>query len=151
MNRIFLFFIVVIFTASSCQDDEVFSECYLPAVGVNITINTDLPTNFHLKSLGSYSYLDGGQNGVILMHDFNDEFVALERTCTHLPDNSCSRIFVDSINLLLRCGTFENDTTWNECCPSQFEYSGLLRTGPARCNLQPYSVIANGSTLSIRN
>jgi nitrite reductase/ring-hydroxylating ferredoxin subunit len=103
-----------------------------------------------LKSLGAYTYLPGGNKGVILIHNFDDRFVAVERACTYNPDDECSRIYVDSVNLLLRCGSF-NDTIWEPCCTSQFEYDGTLRAGPARCSLRPYGVTENGSTLNVFN
>lgn len=145
-----LFVVVIGFGSPSCNDEEITSNCYLPAAAVSQTINTDLPTNFHLKSLGAYIYLPGGNKGIILIHNFDDQFVAVERACTYNPDEECARIYVDSVNLLLRCGSF-NDTIWEPCCASQFEYDGTLRSRPARCPLRPYGVSENGSTLTIFN
>lgn len=132
-----------------CGDDAG-GENPVPSAPVNLTINTDLPSYFHLKNLGGYVYENGGNRGVIIMHGFDDQFYAFDRLCTHLPDLSCSIIHVDSLNLNLRCGTF-SDTTWVPCCDSKYQYDGNVLRGPAKFPLRQYPVTFSGATLFVRN
>lgn len=138
------------FAAFQACDDDPGGDHPVPAASVNLTINTDLPTYFKLKNLGSYVYEDGGNRGILVIHGFDDQFYAFDRLCTHLPDLTCSLIHVDSMNLNLRCGHF-SDTTWVPCCESKYQMDGLVQQGPAKYPLRQYPVAINGSILYIRN
>lgn len=137
--------------STSCGDDDrpsVYND--IPDLPVNLTLNTDLPSYIHLKNVGTYVYEPGGSRGVLVIHNFDDRFYAYERTCTHLPDLQCSRIYVDSISLNLRCGGFE-DTTWVPCCDSKYGFDGIPTQAPATFPLKQYSIRQNGSILTVRN
>jgi len=133
-----------------CKDTAPNTNNYIPEGPVSLVVNTDLPEYYTLKNPGNYVYLSGGHRGVLVMHTFDDNFVALERTCSFEPDNTCSKIYVDSTKATLRCGTF-NLNKWEPCCQSRFQYNGLVTEGPAQFNLRTYLVSVNGSTLTIRN
>lgn len=146
----YFYFVLFLFPLIwSCGDDPG-GENPVPAAPVNLTINTDLPSYFHLKNLGSYVYENGGNRGVLIMHGFDDQFYAFDRLCTHLPDLGCSIIHVDSMNLNLRCGTF-SDTTWIPCCDSKYQYDGNVVRGPAKFPLRQYPVTFSGATIFVRN
>ncbi len=142
--------VLLIFALSNCKDDTPNSNSYIPSGPVSLVINTDLPEYNKLKFRNSYIYQPGGNRGVIVIHNYDDTYVAIERTCSFEPDKTCSRIFVDSTNLTLRCGTF-NLNKWEQCCESRFTYSGFVSQGPAQYALRTYNVTLNGSVITVRN
>lgn len=145
-----LVIIMAAFYMSSCtgDDDAIYAE--IPDAPVSLTINLDLPLYFHMQTMGSFSYHVGGHKGVLLIHNFDDEYYAFERTCTHQPDLTCSKVEVDSLLLNIRCGEYVNDQ-WVECCASRFFFNGQVEQGPARFPLKQFPVIKNGSVLTVRN
>lgn len=134
----------------SCTGDEDAVYADIPDAPVNLTINLDLPLYHHMYTMGAFSYHDGGHKGVLLVHNFDDEYYAFERTCTHQPDLACSRVEVDTQLLDIRCGTFR-DGSFEECCGSKFFFNGQVEQSPARLPLKQFTVSKNGSVLSIRN
>ncbi len=139
------------FTYTSCKSDDIYSgDCYVPDIPVNITINMSFAEHFLLQNMGEYKYLEGGNRGIFLVHNYDDYYYAIERTCTYQSDLECSKIFVDSLNLQLRCGT-ETDTGFVECCTSKFTFDSRVIAGPSRCNLKTYRVNKSGNTLYINN
>lgn len=134
----------------SCKDDSFNSNNFIPDGPVSLVINTDLPEYYKLKTPGNYVYADGGFRGVIVMHALDDSYVAIERTCSYEPDRSCSKIFVDSANISLRCGNFVNNI-WEPCCESKFLYNGLLAQGPAGYDLRTYNTSVSGPVITVRH
>lgn len=134
----------------NCKDDASNPNNYIPSGPVSLVLNTDLPEYYNLKSVGNYIYQPGGNRGVIVIHNFDDTYVAIERTCSYEPDKTCSKIYVDSTNLTLRCGLF-NLNKWEPCCVSRFLYNGQVSQGPAQYPLRNYSVAVNGSVITVRN
>ena len=134
----------------SCKDEANNANSYVPSGVVNLVINTDLPEYFRLKTRGNYIYAPGGNRGVIVIHDFDDTYVAIERTCSFEPDKECSKLYVDSSSINIRCGSF-NQSQWIPCGDSRFMYSGQVTLGPAQYPLRQYLVSENGNTLTIRN
>lgn len=149
-RAIFIFSLGFMFLHSSCGDDNQNQQSFIPDVPVNITINTDLPSYYHLKNLGSYEYLDGGHRGVLLIHNFDDLFYAIERTCSFESDQECAYIFVDSMNIQLRCGEYV-DTGFVQCCASKFSFDGNVLEPPAQLPLRLYRVVKNGGLITIAN
>lgn len=134
-----------------CNSDPIYEgECYVPEIPVNITINMSLPEYFLLQNAGEYRYVDGGNRGIFLVHNYDDVYYAIERTCVYQSDNECAKIFVDSTTLQLKCGT-EVDTGFVECCSSRYLFDSRVVNGPARCNLKTYRLNLSGNTLYINN
>lgn len=151
MRRIlFAFFLVAItlFTIH-CKDDTL-PNSFIPDGPVSLVINTDLPEYYHMKTPGNYVYQPGGNRGVIVIHNFDDTYISIERTCSHNPDETCSHIYVDSANLTLRCGGF-NLNKWQACCDSKFLYSGQVSVGPAQYPLRTYYTRIDGSVITVKN
>lgn len=144
----FVLLFATVFLLCNCKDDPMDSHPVNPAP-VNLTINTDLPSYFHLKNMGGFIYETGGNKGILLIHAYDDNFYALDRACTHNPDWACSLIHVDSSRLNLRCGNY--DSTWKPCCDSRFQFDGTVTKGPAKYPLRAYPVSINGSILYVRN
>lgn len=139
------------FVASSCGDNTPNNgQVFIPDVPVSITVNMELPSHYHLQNLGGYTLLEGGHRGIFLVHNFDDEYYALERTCTFNPDFACAQVQIDSSNIQLKCGTYQNDT-FAECCQSLYSFDGFVLQGPSQFALKRYNVFKNGSLLTVRN
>ncbi|MFT5724053.1 MAG: hypothetical protein ACI9JN_001170 [Bacteroidia bacterium] len=146
-----LFIICIVVVSASCNDNTPNGgQVFIPDVPVSITVNMDLPLHYHLQNLGGYTLLQGGNRGIFLVHNFDDEFYAIERTCTFQPDLSCSQIQIDTSNIQLRCGTYDNDT-FAQCCQSLYSFDGFVLQGPSQFSLKRYNVFRNGSLLTVRN
>ena len=149
-RAIFILSLGLLLIHSSCGDDNTNQQSFIPDVPVSITINTDLPSYYHLKNLGGFEYLDGGYRGVLLIHNFDDLYYAIERTCSFESDKECAHIFVDSMNFQLMCGQYV-DTGFVECCASKFTFDGNVLEPPAQLPLKLYRVTPNGGLLTISN
>jgi hypothetical protein len=150
MRKLVIILLMGLFV-SGCNDDTPNNgQIFIPNVPVSITVNMDLPSHFHLQNLGGFSLLEGGHRGIFLVHNFDDEFYAIERTCTFDPDLDCGHIQVDTSNIQLRCGIYENDT-FKQCCQSLYGFDGFVLQGPSRFPLKRYNVFRNGSLITVRN
>jgi nitrite reductase/ring-hydroxylating ferredoxin subunit len=135
----------------SCKPDNPYTgDCFVPEISVNQTINMDLPQYFNLQNLGEYIFLDGGNKGIFLVHNYDDIYYAVERTCTYQSDLECSTIHVDSLNLQLKCGE-PSDTGFVQCCTSKYLFDSRVVEGPSRCNLKTYRINRSGNVLYINN
>lgn len=151
MNLKRLTYLAAIFCMSvSCGEDPYSGDCYIPPASVSYVINMNLPEYFHMQNLGAMMYLEGGNKGVLLIHNYDDRFYALERTCPYASDLSCSQVVADSISLRLRCGTY-NGADFDTCCGSTYTYDGRVMEGPSRCGLKQYSVGVSNNTIYLSN
>ncbi len=140
------------FIFHSCNPDDGFTgDCFVPEVAVNLTINMNLPEYFRLQNLGEYVEFEAGNRGIYVIHNFDDLFYAVERTCTYESDNECAKVTIDDDLLQLRCGEFTNDTTFVKCCSSTYDFNSAFLTGPTRCNLKTYRVSRGGNSLFVSN
>ena len=151
----FLAFIVIVSTLMSIQsckpDDALTGDCFVPASSVNITVNMELPEYYNLRNLGEFiTFENQGNRGVYLIHNYDDIYYAIERTCTYQSENECSQIQLDNDILQLKCG-MESDTGFVECCTSTYAFNSAFLTGPTRCNLRTYRVSRSGNTLYVVN
>lgn len=143
--------ILVLFVASlsalyiSCskKNGEV-----IPTAPVNLTIDLNLPAYYHLNNPGTSTYLPGGVKGVILIHDFDNNWYAFERTCGYQPLNNCSQIWLDSMELKLKCGIYSNNT-FTKCCDSKYYFNGLPAGGQSVTKLHAYRIQKNGNVITI--
>ena len=101
--RTFSFFLIFL-TISGCDKSRRVTE-NIPKGLVNLIIDLDLPSYMHLSNVGTHAYFDGGVRGVLVIHDFDDQWYAFERTCAYQPSNQCSNIWVDSVNIQLTIST----------------------------------------------
>jgi hypothetical protein len=122
----------------------------IPTAPVSLTIDLNLPSNQHLNVAGGHSYFTGGVNGVLVIHDYDDNWYAFERTCAYQPLNACSNIWMDTNNVNLRCGEYESGA-FKACCESRFMFNGFPSKGPAQGRLAQYKIQRNGNTLFINN
>ncbi|MFM1898081.1 MAG: hypothetical protein RL577_321, partial [Bacteroidota bacterium] len=95
----------IVGAGSSCNDSAQVTQA-IPKGPVNINIDLNLPSYMHLANVGTHAYLEGGVKGVLLVHDYDDQWYAFERGCAFEPTSSCSMIWADSIEIQLMCGSF---------------------------------------------
>ena len=136
---------------SSCDKNNPYlGECYIPEIAVNQVINLSLPEYFKLRNIGEFVYLTGGNRGIFLIHNYDDVFYALERTCPYQSDVECAKVSLDSTTLQLKCGSYV-DTGFVECCTSKYTLDGRVTEGPSKCNLRFYQISIQGDNLFINN
>lgn len=135
-------------TTAACNRNNVAEN--IPTGPVNITIDLNLADYQHLVVPGGFSYFEGGVRGVLLIHDYDDNWYAYERTCAWEPVNTCSKIWVDTQGLQMKCGN-QTATGFTRCCESQFFFNGFPSRGPARGPLARYRVSRAGNLLQIYN
>lgn len=113
------------------------------SVPVNYTIYPADPLNFRLQPIGGWMYIDNvGINGIILYRKSEEEFVALERTSSYLPDKPAARAVVTGDNFTLR------DTISGSCWQI---FDGTVTKGPAEWGLRRYGTSYIGGRLSVMN
>jgi hypothetical protein len=125
-------------------DDEI------PLVPVNFYVDLNVNTSLPLNNLGGYIYRTEGNKGIVIIHNYNDAFLAIERTCSYHPYDSCNLITMDNNGLELKCGKY-NGNDFVPCCGSKFTMEGYVNKGPATRPLRSYSVTKNGSQLHVTN
>jgi Rieske Fe-S protein len=122
----------------------------IPTGPVSLTIDLNLPSNQHLANVGGFSYFEGGVRGVVIIHDYDDVYYAFERTCAHLPLNTCSTIYIDTQSIQMKCGAYENGK-FVPCCDSRYQFSGFPVKGPAKGRLANYKIQKNSNLLLVYN
>lgn len=140
--------VVFLLFHNSCRKNGVTEN--IPTGPVSLTIDLNLPSNMHLTTVGNFSYFQGGVRGVIVVHDFDDVFYAFERTCAHEPLNECSKIWMDSTDLQMKCGSYTGNS-FSACCESRFSYNGFPAKGPAKGRLAQYKIQKNSNLLYVYN
>lgn len=134
---------------SSCNDSAQVTQA-IPKGPVNINIDLNLPSYMHLANVGTHAYLEGGVKGVLLIHDYDDQWYAFERACAFEPTSGCSMIWADSIEIQLMCGSFIGGD-FVKCCDSRYTYAGFPLQGPARGRLAQYIVQRSANQVLIYN
>jgi hypothetical protein len=146
-----LFLALVFFSCKKTQNVSNASNP-VPYVTVNLSINMDLPQYSSLNTQGGYIYLDNeGARGIVVIHDFSDQFWALDRNCTYNVNDSCAKVTMETSGLSLRCGHYDAKKNWLGCCNSKFNLDGTVLSAPATYPLKRYQVNRNGSLLTITN
>ena len=133
----------------SCKDSSNVTE-QIPTGPINLIIDLNLGTYQHLSNVGEFAYVEGGVKGVLIIHDYDDAWYAFERSCAYQPTKNCSKIWVDTANIQLRCGE-QLIGSFTECCNSKYMFSGLPTSGMAKGRLARYNIQRDGNILQIYN
>ncbi len=149
MNKLFITSIIVSLIFSACSKNNINEEPILN-VPVNLTINMSLPQFEHLLQQNTFIYQEGGVKGIVIVHYTDDNFYALDRSCSYQPNNSCSKIEVDSSLMIFRCGESKLGG-FQKCCDSKFLLDGSVFSQPATFGLKHYPVFRSGNVLEIKN
>lgn len=123
----------------SCKKD--FYE--FPQANVNLYL---YPNNIEFNGLhipGNSAKINGGVNGILIFHDFFDNYIAYDRACTNNPLNSCEQV---DINVQ------QTNNLICSCCESEFFiFDGAVIIGPAQQSLHRYQTTFDGLTLRVFN
>jgi len=133
---------------ASCKNNNVTEA--IPKGPVNITLDLNLLDYQHLLVPGGFTYVEGGVKGVLIIHDFDDNWYAFERTCAWQPLNACSKIWVDTQSIQLKCGEYASGG-FQPCCESRYLFGGLPLKGPAAGSLARYNISRSGNLLYVYN
>lgn len=146
MIRLFSLIITIALIFAACNKKSKANQNQanhpVPYVPVDITIYPNDPLNFKIQGIGGWQYFSGGINGLIVYRKSQQEFVAIERTSSYLPDNPAAKAQVQSDNFTLR------DTVSN----SKWQIvDATVTNGPAQWPLRLYGANYDGNVLRIRN
>ncbi len=114
----------------------------VPSVPVDITVYPNDPFYSKLQAIGGWVYNIGGYNGIIIYRKSEQEFVAIERTSSHLPDNPKAKVYVMKDNFTLIDSV--SGSKWRI-------FDGTVTNGPAEWPLRLYGTTYDGDKLRIRN
>ncbi|WP_235989243.1 Rieske (2Fe-2S) protein [Psychroserpens algicola] len=132
-----------IFFLTNCGSDDNINNCnFLFNVGVNATLNLNLPEYSQLLFTSNSVYVPNqGNAGIYVTNVGNDNYRAWDAADPNHAPSSCSLLQIDGANVT--CG-----------CADQNEYS--LFTGQSlgdqlQCGLKEYRVTLSGANLVISN
>jgi len=128
----------------NCESDDRIENPFLPNVGVNFTVNLNLPQFSSLEFPGSTEIIniDGvGIKGVIVHNVNGDLFTAYELSDPNHVPNSCSAQTVSGI--ISTCGC-EDKNSYNII-------TGQPSSGDLQYGLKAYRIVKQGNTLIITN
>lgn len=143
MRQLFVYILLIFLL--SCQKKQPDSTLNnpVPSVPVNFTMYPGDPLNYKIQSIGGWMYVDNvGINGIIVYRKSNEEFVAIERTSSYLPNNSNAKVKVMSDNFLLLDSI--SDSKWRIV-------DANVSSGPATWPLRLYGANYLNGTLRISN
>lgn len=146
MKKLLSLIITISFLFFGCQKKKNTAQTQadhpVPYIPLDITIYPNDPLNFKIQGIGGWQYFNGGINGIVVYRKSQQEFVALERTSSYLPNNAEAKVKVQSDSFTLR------DTISN----SKWQIvDGTVTNGPAQWALRIYSTNYDGNSLRIRN
>jgi len=142
-KRIVCLLLIIVFFAFCGKDKkQPIANHPVPYAPVTINMYPNDPFNFSIQTIGGWKYIDGGINGIILYRKSDQEFVALERTSSHLPNNPAAKVFVMNDNFILRDSI--SDSRWRI-------FDGVVTQGPATWPLRIYGTSYDGNLLRISN
>ena len=100
-NFYFFFFFLALLISCKRNKTQPLVNHPVPSVHVNVTIYPNDPLNFRIQAIGGWIYFNAGINGIIIYRKSNEEFIALERTSPHLPNDTAARVYVTKDNFSL--------------------------------------------------
>lgn len=143
MKKITFYISILLLTA--CSKSDRLDNCnFLLNVGVDATLNLNLPEYSNLMFINTVVYIPNqGNAGVYVINVGNDSFRAWDAADpNHIPD-SCSFLQLDGIEV--ECG-----------CTDQNRFDLFTGAPDAQgpqlaCGLKEYRVTVSGSQISVRN
>lgn len=143
MKKILIIALLVSIISCKKKNKQSVSNNPVASVPVNVVLYPNDPLNFKIQAIGGWMYLDGkGVNGIIVYRKSQEEFVAIERTSSYLPDNAGAKVKVLSDNFTLRDTV--SDSRWRIL-------DGTVTKGPAEWALRLYGTSYDGNALRIVN
>lgn len=120
-----LFIVGLSIFQSSCNKNNQ----NIPYVAIDSYLNLNLPAYINLNGVGGWTYVSGGNDGLIVYRQTQNNFMIFDRYCTYNVNGSCGAATVDSNNISITC----------ECDGSKYQlFDGAVIQGPATVNLHQY-------------
>ncbi len=138
-----------IFFLGNCNSSNQTTE-KIPTGPVNLMIDLNLSSYMNLANPGTYMYFDGGVKGVVVIHDYDDNWYAFERGCAFQPLDACAKVWVDSIAIQIQCGT-PTSTGFQTCCNSKYSFNGFPLQGPTKGRLARYQIQKTANIINVYN
>ena len=143
MIRILILIILIL--PYSCKKKTVTQNAAQnPVTSIPVALNVypNNPLYFKVQVVGGWMYIEGGINGIIIYRKSEQEFVAIERTSSHLPNDVKARVYVMPDNFTLRDSI--SDSQWRM-------FDGTVTKAPATWPLRLYGTTYDGNLLRIVN
>ncbi len=143
-KRIIILIAVLALGIAACKKktSQSASNNPVPSIPVNVKIYPNDPLYYKLQTIGGWTYVNGGINGLVVYRKSNEEFIAIERTSSYYPNNAAAKVVVLGDNFTLR------DTVSN----SRWQIiDGTITNGPAEWPLRLYGTSYDGNLLNIVN
>jgi len=143
MKKLYIFLsLLVLLACNKKKSTQNINNNPVPNVPVQISIFPNDPLNFKIQVVGGWMYVNGGINGIVVYRKSEQEFVAVERSSSHLPSDARARVWVKPDNFTLR-DTISN-SEWRI-------FDGTVTKGPAEWPLRLYGTTFDGNLLRIVN
>jgi len=121
----------------SCRKDSATSR--VPYVYVNILL---YPNSLDFIPVSGWTYVNGGNRGIVVYRMTEEQFFAYDRTCPHDPENLAARVLIESSGI----------TVVDTVCGSRFLLTdGYPFAGPSKSPLLQYRTSYDGNLLNIFN
>lgn len=128
----------IIFIVACTSESQVPN---IPAKQVNIEINLSNLQYQALRQVGGYTYVEGGNKGIIIYRQSQSEYRAWDRICTYQPKDECARVQMHESGFYME----------DPCCKTTFDLGGFPSSGPAKYPLVEYRTSTDGAFLYISN
>lgn len=141
MKKLSILFSLLFLT--NCGNDDSINNCnFLLNIGVNASLNLNLPEYSQLMFISNSVYIaNQGNAGIYVTNVGNDSYRAWDASDPNHAPNTCSLLQRDGVNVT--CG-----------CADENEYSlftGQSLGDPLPCGLKEYRVTVSGSNIVISN
>jgi nitrite reductase/ring-hydroxylating ferredoxin subunit len=143
MKKIIISALIGLMFYSCSNSDDGNDNCrFLLNIGVNITVNLNLPQYNPLNFPSNPVYIGNAGNGGIIVTNTGTGFVAYDAADPNHTPTSCSILEISGLEGTCTCG---DENTYSL-------FTGQPLNNPElRCGLKAYRVEVNGSTLLIYN
>ncbi len=143
MNKTFLSLLFGIILLSCSKSNINDSSCkFLLNIGVNTTINMNLPQYSTLQFTSNSVYVPNAGNGGIIVINSGSGFLAWDASDPNHTPSSCSTLTVNGFTATCNC---DDENAYSLADGQPMNNSSL------RCGLKNYRVEQNGSSLLIFN
>lgn len=127
----------------SCGNDDTVNRCnFLLNVGVDVTLNLNLPEFSELMFTSTVRYIPNqGNAGVYVINVGNNMFRAYDAADPNIIPEPCSFLQLDGVNVSSSCGEGNEYSL----------FTGQSTGDPLPCTLREYRTTLSGANLRIFN
>ena len=126
-----------------CGNDDNLNDCnFLFNVGVNVTLNLNLPEYSQLMFTSNSVYVPNqGNAGIYVINVGNDSFRAWDAADPNRTPSPCSFLELEGANVISSCNT-----------PNEYSlFTGQSIGEPLPCGLKEYRAILSGNEVVVSN